>query len=56
VPPLYKRPGNHWKPSGRVNHEPLEEEEEEHQPPWKTGPPKSLKDVLKKKSKRPRWK
>ena len=48
MPHLYKRPGNHWKAPHRFDRE--ETEQEESQPPWKTGAPRSLKDIIKARS------
>src|SRR5215217_3040770 len=56
-PHLYKRPANHWKtPRGFERRESEQEEEEESQPLRKTGPPRSLKDIIKAKLRRAPWK
>jgi hypothetical protein len=54
MPHLYKRPGNHWKTPRRFDRG--ETEQEESQPPWKTGTPRSLMDIIKAKPRRAPWK
>jgi hypothetical protein len=51
---LYKRLGNHWKSPRRFGRG--ESEQEESQPPWKTGTLRSLKDIIKAKPRRAPWK
>ena len=50
--PLYKRPANHWKRPTRFEGRETEKEEEESQPLRKSGRPRSLKDIVKAKSRR----
>jgi hypothetical protein len=54
MPHLYKRPGNHWKTPRRFDRG--ETEQEESQPSWKTGTPRSLMDIIKAKPRRAPWK
>jgi hypothetical protein len=51
MPHLYKRLGNHWKTPRRFERRETEQEEES-QPLWKTGTPRSLKDITKAKPRR----
>jgi len=51
MPHLYKRAGNHWKTPTRF--ERRESEQEESQPLlWKSGRPRSLKEITKAKPRR----
>jgi hypothetical protein len=53
---IYKRAANHWKRPPRFERRETEqEEEEEYQPLWKTGTPRSLKDIIKTRRRAP-WK
>jgi len=51
MPHLYKRAANHWKTPTRFERRETEQEEES-QPLRKTGTPRSLKDIVKAKSRR----
>jgi hypothetical protein len=51
MPPLYRRPTNHWKTSTRFEGRETEQEEES-QPLRRTGASRSLKDIIKAKPRR----
>ena len=48
---IYKRPANHWKTPTRIERRQTEQEEES-QAPWKSGRPRSLKDITRAKPRR----
>ena len=52
---IYKRAGNHWKTPARFERR-ESEQKEDSQPLRKSGRPRSLKDIVKAKSRRAPWK
>jgi hypothetical protein len=48
---IYKRAGNHWKRPTRFEGRETEQEEDS-QPLWRIGRPRSLKDIIKAKPRR----
>jgi hypothetical protein len=49
---IYKRAANHWKRPPRFERRQTDQEEEDSQPLRKTGRPRSLKDIIKAKTRR----
>jgi hypothetical protein len=53
---IYKRTGNHWKRPPRFERRQTDQGEESQPLRRKTGRPRSLKDIVKAKSRRAPWK
>ena len=53
---IYKRAANHWKRPTRFERRQTEQEEDSQTLRRKTGMPRSLKDIIKAKTRRAPWK